>query len=260
MSKAKLSHGADLVDSDLTRRLSEAREKAATVSDGGGIGTLSEKLLHRVLKFYAESDPACHEVPVLGCVADVLNADGITEIQTRAFEKMIPKLRRFLPQYKVTVIHPLINSVNIRYVDARSGELSSSRRSPRHDGVNRAACELYKIFDFISHPNFCVKLIFLNFDDFRCKGGEKLHTGGTNAAFRRVPVSVSAQTVLTEPSDYRIFLPSGLNTVFTASELRELIGLDSRRTHNTLSLLLSLGIIVREGRRGRAYVYRITDG
>ncbi len=247
------------VDPDLTRRLLEARDAASSASEGTGIGTLSEKLLHRTLKLYADPDVGNHEIPMLGCVADVFGADGITEVQTRAFERLVPKLSRFLPCYKVTVIHPLIDSVTICYVDTESGEVVSSRKSPRHDGINRAACELYKISRFITDPNLCVKLIFINFEDFRYNDGGKFHTGRGSGSTERIPVSVGSEFVLRRPSDYRAFLPPGLERLFVASELRELIGLDSRRTHNTLSLLLSLGIIVREGKRGNSFVYRITD-
>lgn len=45
----------------------------------GGIGTLGEKTLHSVLKYYFEPDASRHEVKVGGFVADILTEDGIIE-------------------------------------------------------------------------------------------------------------------------------------------------------------------------------------
>ena len=62
--------------------LQEALEKAENaMRERSGIGTLGEKTLHAAVKFYIEPDSACHEVPHLGFVADILNADGVTEIR-----------------------------------------------------------------------------------------------------------------------------------------------------------------------------------
>ena len=217
-----------------------------------GIGTLSEKILHKILKFYIDFDQAHHEIPVLGKVADVFDGNEIFEVQTRAFERLLPKLDKFLPAYKTTVILPLISSVNIHYIDKATGELVKNRRSSRHDGINRAACELYKIARHIPTPSLKVKILFIDFDEYRYFGIK-----GKGALIERIPTQIAYETVLTEPSDYRLFIPRELPAPFLASELSRAIKLDSRRTHNTLSLLMSLGILERE-RSGRAYLYNLT--
>ena len=52
-----------------------------------------------ILKLAEEPCEACHEIKVKGSVADIKNADGIVEIQTRAFERLLPKLKKFLGEY-----------------------------------------------------------------------------------------------------------------------------------------------------------------
>ena len=37
----------------------------------GGIGTLGERALHKILKLYFEPDQSCHEIEILGSVADI---------------------------------------------------------------------------------------------------------------------------------------------------------------------------------------------
>ena len=68
-----------------------------------GIGTLSEKTVHAVMKNYYAPDTDMHEIPIENFVADIYNGQEIIEIQTRAFNKMRRKLDAFLPLYPVTI-------------------------------------------------------------------------------------------------------------------------------------------------------------
>lgn len=61
-----------------------------------GIGTLSEKTVHAVLKNFYETDPAHQEIPVENYVADILRDGEIIEIQTRSLNAMRRKLDCFL--------------------------------------------------------------------------------------------------------------------------------------------------------------------
>ena len=64
-----------------------------------GIGTLSEKTVHAVMKNYYAPDTDMHEIPIENFVADIFTGQEIIEIQTRAFNKMRLKLDAFLPLY-----------------------------------------------------------------------------------------------------------------------------------------------------------------
>ena len=52
-----------------------------------GIGMLGEKSLHSALKYYYEPDETKHEIAFEGFFADIMNEDGITEIQTGSLLK-----------------------------------------------------------------------------------------------------------------------------------------------------------------------------
>ena len=56
-----------------------------------GIGTLSEKTLHAVLKHYYAPDEDMHEIPIENYVADIYTGTEIIEIQTRAMNRMRKK-------------------------------------------------------------------------------------------------------------------------------------------------------------------------
>ncbi len=243
--------GARAVSLEYARELAEKCPENLT-----RVGTLSEKLLHKVLKFYVENDPSKHEIPVLGSVADILNDRGITEVQTRSFEKLLPKLSKFLQEYPVQIIHPLTQTRYVSYIDRESGEVISRKKSPKHDGINRAASELYKIKELLPNENLTVRLMFISFEDFRYKPDKKAWRPPSKNLISRVPLSVEREIVLKAKEDYGIFLPEGLGDFFTAREMSKIIKLDSRRTHNTITLLLSLGLIEQSGVDGKAYIYK----
>ena len=72
-----------------------------------GIGTLGEKAVHAVLKFYYEPNRECHEIKCGDFVVDILSEEHIFEIQSRGFERLISKLDAFLRDYFVTVVYPV---------------------------------------------------------------------------------------------------------------------------------------------------------
>ena len=74
-------------------RFAKACEEAEQASPSDkGIGTLSEKTLHAVLKRYYEPYGDNHEVKIGGYVADIVGEHGIIEIQTRNFDRLRKKL------------------------------------------------------------------------------------------------------------------------------------------------------------------------
>lgn len=96
-----------------------------------GIGTLSEKTIHSVLKHYYSPDTACHEQKVKNFVADILIENHIIEIQTRQFHKLRRKLEVYLPEYEVTIVYPVAHTKWLSWVNEETGEVSKPRKSPK---------------------------------------------------------------------------------------------------------------------------------
>ena len=122
-----------------------------------GIGTLSEKTVHAVLKNFYETDPAHQEIPVENYVADILRDGEIIEIQTRSLNAMRRKLDCFLSHYPVTIVHPIIHTKWICWINEQTGEITKRRKSPKTGSRYDAFYELYKIKMFLNHPIYiCV--------------------------------------------------------------------------------------------------------
>ena len=130
-----------------------------------GIGTLAEKTLHLILKHYAEPDERYHEIKVGRKVADVKSGDRITEIQTRSFDRLRPKLFDFLKEHKVTVVYPVAKEKYIYWIDPISDETTDPRKSPKKGSALDIFPELYKIRMFLSEPNLKFRILLLKVDE-----------------------------------------------------------------------------------------------
>ncbi len=243
-------------------KLAFIRAQSAVLSDGigrEGIGTLSERALHRILKLTLEPNEAYHEKKVLGSVADIQNEQGIIEIQTRAFEKMRPKLEKFLPHFPVTLVYPIASEKRLHWMDPETKEISPPRKSPKKGKAADAFYELYKIRALLSHENLCVKLLFLDMEEYRYRGRTERSRRGTERV-ERIPTRFVEEISLASREDYRIFLPESLGEEFTAKQYAKAIGLKPRYAYLGLRILKdSFGLISHVRTEGREYIYARTD-
>ena len=232
-------------------KIKKALSRALT--DGsGGIGRLSEKLIHRTLKYYLEPNEENHEVNYLGSVADIKNDSGITEIQTRTFEYLSPKLEKFLKVDKVTLVCPLVKTKYITTV-TEEGEVISRKRSPMQKGLSDVAIELYKIKDFILHENIEIRLMLLEAEAYRT-----LRTAAPRPKYKKgivYPTDILEEITLNKVDDFRIFLPEALPEKFLRSEYNKAIKARAKFSYYSLKLCEHLGLVKQTGKQGNAFIY-----
>ena len=115
------------------------------LSGQNGIGTLQEKTIHSVLKYYYAPNPSYHEIKIGSYVADICIDGEIFEVQTRNFNTMRNKLDFFLKEHDVTIIYPVAHTKWLSWLDMETGELSKKRKSPKTGTFYQIIPELYKI-------------------------------------------------------------------------------------------------------------------
>ena len=243
---------------DLNNRFSEARIKVlGESSKSGGIGTLSEKSTHKILKLYLEPDESCHEIKINGSVADVFNSDGIYEIQTHAAERLLPKLEKFLPENKVTVVIPVASERTVFWIDRESGEISPPRKSPRRESVYTACRELYKIRRYLNHKNIRVKLVLFTASVYKYLDGWDRTKKRGATKIESIPTSFVAECNFASPRDYAALIPDTLNDTFTAKEFAKAARFSPKISSFITGLLREVGVIETVGKDGRAYLYKV---
>jgi len=230
-------------------------EAVATV----GVGGLSEKSVHKILKLTLEPDVQKHEVKFLGSIADIKNGDGIFEIQSKAPYLLHGKIEKFLPHVPFTLVMPIFKEKNIRWINTETGEISAPKRSPRREDIYTALNALCPLAQFIGKPGFQVKLMLLSVDEYRrLDGWDKAKKKGASKA-DRIPSALLDVVDLTAPEDYMRYFPSEIEGEFLARDFAKAIKRPSRFTYYVIKLFERLGYVEAVGKQGRAILYKTKD-
>lgn len=225
-----------------------------------GIGTLAERSLHATLKYWFEPEEQYHEVKLpCGVVADICDGHRVVEIQTRRLASLCAKLEKLLPDWPVTVVHPLTRRKTLIWIDPESGETTKPRRSAKVGQPWDALDELYWLRDYIGHPNLTVVLLLLDMEEYRLRDGWSRDGKKGSHRAERIPVAAGDSLVLAEKADYLRLLPPGLPEAFTTADFQRCSGRSAKQAGYGVNTLYKMGIISRIGKSGRAFVYRIGE-
>jgi hypothetical protein len=220
-----------------------------------GIGTLSEKTVHSVLKSNLSPNPINHEIRVGGFVADICTGTEIIEVQTRSFDKLRRKLQAFLAVAPVTVVYPIPNIKWIRWVNPQTGEISPPRKSPKIGTPYAIFPELYKIMNFLKDPNLNLKIILINLEEYRFLNGWSLDGKKGSSRCDRLPTELVNEISITQPKDYQLLIPDILGEEFTSKEFKAASKLPLHHAQTALRVLHYVGAVDRVGKKGNSFVY-----
>lgn len=227
------------------------------VQGANGIGTLSEKTVHAVLKYYYCPDEAHHEVKIGDYVADACIDGEIYEIQSKAFHLLRGKLTEFLKEYDVTVIYPVAITKFLRYVDPDTGEITSPKKSSKKGSIYDVVPELYGIKGFLNNPRLHIVICFIEMEEYKLLDGygkdRKHHATKTD----RIPTKIIGEFRIEEVDDYLKLLPEGLPERFTNKDISLLSGYHVSYCQMLTNVLSSVGLIDKVGKVGNALLYEI---
>ncbi len=220
-----------------------------------GVGVLSERTLHAVLKRCYEPFEGSREVRLGRYIADIFGEDGVIEIQTGGFYPLREKLREFLSVTPVTVVHPIARRRRLCWVDAKTGAVEEPKPSPRRGYPCEIFGELHWIEEFLDDPNLRVHLLMVDLDEYReftgyGRNGRKIRGKRVD----RIPTAIAEQTVLERPEDYVRLLPESLEDGFGSADFARAAHVDRGTAQTALRILTGLGALRRD-RDGRTYKY-----
>ena len=223
----------------------------------GSIGTLSEKTLHSVLKYYLEPCDDFHEVSVDGYYADIMRDGCITEIQTRAFDRLREKLSAFLPKYPVTVVYPLIANKTYFVIDESSGEISKPKKSPKHQNIYDIFDELYKIKMHLCSKNLYFHFVLLDVTEYRKKVKKSRNNHKGYETLERIPERILREIYIDGASDLAKLIPTSLKKEFTSLDFANAAGISRGTAQTALNILTHVSVLKRVGKQKNAYLYEI---
>jgi len=227
------------------------------------IGTLGEKTLHSFLKNLIEPDTSKHEKRFLGYVADIVNENGITEIQTGNFNRLREKLSAFLDEAKVTVVYPAPRQKWLIWIDPNTGEVTDRRKSPKLGQPYAIYPELYKIKPLLLNPNLSIKIIPVDIEEYRKarRGIDDPKKSGRYGSVRceRIPLEIGTPIDITSSADYIKIIPQKLDGEFTSKDFSREAKLSLSKACNALNVLHHIGAVERSSKKGNSYIYRIVN-
>lgn len=242
------------------KRFEHAKNKVIGINrERQGIGTLSEKTVHAVLKNYYAPDTDMHEIPIENFVADIYTGSEIIEIQTRAFNNMRRKLTAFLPEYPVTIVYPIPHIKWLSWIDEETGEASPKRKSPKKGNPYQAFIELYKIRPFLKDQNLKFRFDLIDMEEYRLLNGWSKDKKKGSDRYDRIPLAFVEEVCIDRREDYMQFIPYDIPEEFTAKDFAKHAKIPVRLAQTVLLILFDLEIVERIGKNGRSYLYRIKE-
>lgn len=247
------------MDEERALRFAQAKEKIIGKDrDRHGIGTLSEKTVHAVLKHFYAPDEEMHEIPIGPYVADIYTGSEIIEIQTRNFNVMRAKLACFLPQYPVTVVYPIPHSKWLSWIDEESGACLPRRKSPLTGNVYMAFPELYRIKMFLKDPNLRFRIVLLDMEEYRLLNGWSRDKKKGSSRYDRIPTELVEEIAIDGQRDYMQFIPPQLER-FTSAEFAGAAHIRKPLAQTALNILYDMDVIRRVGKQKNSYLYEVED-
>ncbi len=243
---------------DRERFLETCRNAEQYRTGSGGIGTLAEKTLHAVLKHYLEPDVSRHEVRVGANVADILEDDGIIEIQTRNFFGLKKKFDALLTEYPITVVYPVAHQKWLCWVDPETGEVTKRRKSPKTGSACDCFLELRWIIPYLKSEHLRFRILLIDLVEYRRLDGWSRDKKSGSTRFERVPESLYDEIVIEGPGDFRKLIPENLPEPFTTAEFSKAAHISVFAARTGLNILSFVGAVEKCGKRGRAALYQKT--
>lgn len=238
----------------------QAKERVIGIArERQGIGTLSEKTVHAVLKRYYAPDEDMHEIPIESYVADIYTGTEIIEIQTRQFNRMREKLDVFLRLYPVTIVYPIPRHKWLIWIDEESGELSKPHKSPVKGNPYMAFAELYKIKAYLKNPNLHLKFVLLDMEEYRLLNGWSHDKKKGSCRYDRIPSQLVKEVCVDRIQDYMQFVPYELEEPFTSEQFAKAAHLRKETAQIVLNILTYVECVERIGKKGHSYLYQVRE-
>ena len=242
----------------LSNRLETARERILGVDRQRlGIGTLSEKTLHAILKNTYEPDEDKQEIPIGRFYADIYTGKEIIEIQTAQFNRMRDKLEAFLPEYPVTIVYPIAKEKWLYWIDEGTGQISEKRKSPKKGNPYSGFAELYKIKMYLKNPNLRIHFLLLDMEEYKLLNGWGPQKKNNASKYDRIPLAIREEYIMERKEDYMQFVPYDLEEPFTSKSFGKAAHIPRSLAQTTLNILDYMEVVERVGKEGNSYLYKV---
>ncbi|HOA31642.1 MAG TPA: hypothetical protein PLI11_10855 [Clostridia bacterium] len=211
--------------------------------------------MHAFLKNYIDSNKNNHEVKIGPYYVDILNEEGVYEIQTKQLFRLRKKLHVLLPEYVVTIVLPLIKTKTIYWIDTTSNEVSKGRKSPKKCTWYDVFSELYAIKDLLDNSNMKIMPILLDVDEYRLLNGWSYDKKKGSTCHDRIVTNVHESMMIASKEDYCKLVPDSLAEDFSSKDFAKEAHTSIKNARLTLNILRHLGVVKQISKKGNLLIY-----
>lgn len=222
-----------------------------------GIGTLSEKTLHAILKRYYEPHTDNHEISIGSYVADIIGENGVIEIQTTDFSRLKEKLTAFLELCPVTVVHPIAKKRWLVWIDPVSGAVSKPRKAPCKDIRADIFLELLRVQELLNHPSLRFVFPLLEIEEYRYLNPKQRNPHKKATRCDKLPLQIFEELEFHTLADYQAFLPNDLPEQFISRDFAKAAKCALSTAQLMLKFFTELGLVERIGKQNRSCLYQL---
>jgi hypothetical protein len=217
---------------------------------------VTEQTLHEQLKELYAREMGEIESPHGDYRVDVVRGDLLIEIQTRSFSSIRDKLRDLAKNNKVRLVHPIADRKWIIRLNG-DGKQVSRRKSPRRGKVEDIFYELVYLPKLLMEPNFELEVALVDLEEYWIDDGKGSWRRRRWSIHDKRMLELKERRLFRTPEDFKALIPETLPREFTSRMLSKETGLNNRLSQKMLYCLTKMNIVERNGKKGRAYRYRL---
>lgn len=217
-----------------------------------------ETSLHRQLKDHYSQPNAAQEATLGRFRIDVINADGLVEIQHGSLAAIGRKVATLLKDHSVTVVKPVIARKRILRLPSRGGTVISQRWSPKRGTLLDLFDDLVHFTRVFPHANLTLEVPLVEVEELRFPGhGRRRWRRDSDHQVEDLRlIEIGEVYRFRQASDLRRTLPIRLPQPFHTGQLATKLGVTPRVAQRIVYCLRETGCAVPVGKTGNTRLYR----
>lgn len=217
---------------------------------------VTEQTIHEQLKEIYARDTGIIESIIGDYRVDVVKEDLLIEIQTSSFSSIRDKLKDLTQDNKVRLVHPIAYQKWIVRLD-KNGKQVSSRKSPRRGRIEDIFNELVYTPRLLTNPNFELEIALVDMEEYWIDDGKGSWRRRRWSIHDKRMRELKERHLFKSPLDLKALMPDKLPDEFTSRKFSKETGLTMKLAQKMLYCLTKMNIVERNGKKGRAYLYRV---
>lgn len=213
--------------------------------------------MHSFLKTHIEPEKSLHEIKVGSYYVDILNDNGIYEVQTKHLYRLKRKLTYLLKEHKVTVVIPIITEKTLFWLNPETLEKENEkgRLSPKRETYYDMFSELYGIKELLNEENLFIHPIKVNIEEYRLLNGWSYDKKKGSVCHDRKPVKVCDELKINNCDDYKKLIPDTLEQRFSSKDFAKQAKTRVKNAQIALNILKHVNAIEQVSKQGNLLIY-----